>query len=304
MHNKQVKKIIDQGRKVVEDFVTMGDDVGRTFYIGRSFNEIRNSIIEEHFDKICKAFGLNKSPEIRGLFFAAACGSGNEWMEINQLNSSALLAFLCFCNVSEENEIEIKGDKYSKVLFEVKSPLDDCKNVPVSNMDIVLLNENNALFLESKFSEYMNPKNVRVSSYYNERYIKLFGERVEFENFQFHHQIWQGSEGKRAYMEGVKQMISHYLGIRNCINHPKKWKVKELSGKRIKLGEIIYRFGTKDSPALEFAHYSRISSELLCRLKGKDSSIDVIDEVLTYQEIFSGVNAKLINSKIREFYGL
>lgn len=295
-----VQELINQGRKVIGM---------QTHYVGRSFNEIRKSIIEEHFDNICKAFGLHNSPEIRELFYAATCGSGNEWMEINQLNSSTLLAFLCFCNVSEGNEIEIEGDKYSKVLFEVKSPLpmnkvDKRKTVPSSNMDIVLLNEQSALFLESKFSEYVKPKKAEVSSYYNELYTHLFREGLKFKNFQFQHQTWQGINGERAYMEGVKQMISHYLGIQNCINNPKKWKVADLCGKRIKLGEIVYRFGEKDDPASKFGHYSRISSELLSRLKNKDPQIDVIDKVLPYQEIFSGENASLLTKKTREFYGL
>lgn len=311
--SKQTNEIIDKfirncrNSSAFRDSIVPNEDGQRTYYIAKSFGEIRDEIIEEQFKHICKAFQLDDTDKhISDLFHAAACGSGNEWMEINQLNSSSLLSFLCFHRVSSERHITINGEEYDRVMFEVKSPLE--KSSAPSNMDVVLLNDNTVLFLESKFSEYLTSKNVKVSTYYNKYYDDVFDGNFEFKGFRFkkQDQTWK-ADGDGAYMEGIKQMISHYLGLRYSSKDRCKWCGGKFKDKKIKLAEIVYRFESEQKPVKEFNNYNYTSAQLFSRLK-KDSmnnGIDVFESILTYQDVFSEpMNAFLLPDRVKEFYNL
>lgn len=298
-----IGKFIENCRKNF-DCVVPKEDGKETYFISKTFDDI----IDEQFNLIKTAFLLDDNAKC--LFHDAVCGSGNEWMEINQLNSSALLSFLCFHRVSPECHITIEGEKYYSVMFEVKSPLGKKgRSHPVSNMDVVLLNDNSALFLESKFSEYITSKEkkVEVSSYYTEYYKEVFGDNLEFGGFKFleNEHKWVANK-QSAYLEGVKQMISHYLGLRNSAKDD-DWRSGDFKDKKIKLAEIVYRFGSEDNPADEFENYKEISHQLFSRLKedaGKHG-IEVFPEILTYQDVFSKPeNAKLLPDRVKDFYNI
>lgn len=311
MSDKTIKYISEfiencRNNREFSDSVVPKKNRQKAYYISRTFENIRDQIVREQYNRIQKAFGFDDNEQAWELFRYAACGSGNEWLEINQLNSSALLSFLCFHRVSPELPITIGGEEYNKVMFEVKSPLEkDGRSRPVSNMDVVLLNDNSALFLESKLCEYLKPKNVEVSAYYNKYYSEVFDKNLEFTGFRFENQKWV-ADGEGAYMEGVKQMISHYLGLRHS-SKDINWYKGLFRDKKIKLAEIVYRFGQENNSAEEFKKYKEISSQLFSRL-GKDAKehqIEVFPSILTYQAIFSDPNnASLLLKRVKEFYNM
>lgn len=291
------------------------------FFIEKDFAEIMDEVVDAQYQRIREAFKLTDSDQMRVMFHKAVCGGGNEWVEINQLNSSALLCFLCFSGVAT-NGISIENQRYNAVRFEVKSDLEPFGRIrPISNMDVVLLNteEKKALFLESKFTEYLNlTRRLEVRSYYagkSGRYNRLFahggackipvGDNVYYENG-----FWRVNKEK-AYLEGVKQMICHYMGITDQLRVPKgeKWKSKDwdVDGlknyKEIKLGEIVFRFKEHE----KFTQYENIYGELKTVLNGlnldgiKDRVV-LLPKLLSYQDVFKGENANLIAGRIQEFY--
>lgn len=291
------------------------------FFIESDFVEIRDEIVDAQYKRVCKAFNLTDSAQIQNMFRDATCGGGNERLEINQLNSSALLCFLCFHSVAT-NGISIENQRYNAVRFEVKSNLEPCeRSHPISYMDVVLLNttEKKALFLESKFTEYLNTsRRLGVGTYYsgeNGRYNKLFAQEEEgvckvqlSDNVYYGDGFWC-TKKEKEYLEGVKQMICHYIGITDQlrVSEREKWKSEDwdVDGLKnyneIKLGEIVFRFEGHENA---FTNYEGTYRGLKTALDGLKGRVTLLPKLLSYQNVFSGMNAKLLTSKTRKFYGL
>ena len=317
---------------IVEDFICaqshyLGDShvkIGRTHFVSsqipkEKFTHLdRQTVINIQYNSIRNAFALNDTPTQFEAFNHAVGGSGNEWLEITQLNSSTLLAFLCFSGVTKSNPITIQGFKpFTHAFFEVKSPLKPSgRSHPVSNMDIVLTNSSQVLFLESKFTEYLTTTFAyKVKPYYLKAYDNVLGEIIQVGDVIFNRTSCSWESPKcRQYLEGIKQMVCHYLGIKNCIEQTAvripSWNVNIadsasecLAAKsEFFLGEILFAFSCD-----EFKNYKRLHSQLVPRLKPiriNDKRFSVVKELFTYQSIFSGTNAKLLTKPIREFYAL
>lgn len=318
-----IKNIVDgEGNSFRES------DGNGPYYIEKSFRSIRDAVAKEQFERVMTAFEIsydeNGMKDVQNRFLQAVTGAGNEWMEINQLNSSALLSFLCFHAVGIDGRtIKIDGTTYNKVKFEFKSPLNGSSSP--SWMDVVFLNENSkkALFLESKFTEYtkQTTRPLKISSYYNLRYEKVFGntniDLGDDSHTHFEDNSWKADSP--VYLEGVKQMICHFLGIIDQIVMPvknDKGKYKDDSWgeltdyEEIVLGEIVYDFKNEASTSYKDT-YKALSSflnncvekhEKHCGLKKK---IIVLKDLLTYQEVFeANANACLLKNSVGEFYGL
>jgi len=291
---------------------------GNTFFIGVKKDQIIEPLIQEQFKRVCAAFNIDLNADnrckIEKRFRQVVCGSGNEWKKINQLNSSALLAFLCFYKVGINNaSINVGGETYTDVAFEVQSPLEPPKKgegriTPVSNMDIVLLNKDKALFLESKFTEYLKPtEEYEVRPYYRTRYRELFKEDIHWSvpgggeiSFDYKKCCWRSSQS--IYLEGIKQMICHYLGIthqrKENTRLGKNWEELKLRDKTIILGEIIFQF-----KGAEFDNYENAHNELSRHLK--DGGVTVLDNLLTYQHVFKNDgNCQLLTETTKKFYSL
>lgn len=113
--------------KTVENFLNknahfLGENYvpsGRTHFVRSTVSKEslthldKNSIINAQYESICQAFEIKESISRRQAFNHAVNGSGNEWLEITQLNSSALLAFLCFSGVSESDSLKSKVSNHS-----------------------------------------------------------------------------------------------------------------------------------------------------------------------------------------------
>lgn len=291
--------------------------------IGKSFASEKkksDAIIKQQFETISSTFKIKKDKY--ELFKQAVSGSGSEWKEINQLNSSTLLAFLCFQSISKDTPLHIvlgnRGVDFTAVSFEQKNYLPKSisdrfkKSHPASNMDIVLTDADNEfeLNLESKFTEYFTSQTkFSVASYYGEQYDFLFKDQYTSSRIKYCHDgkpdynncRWETLDDGGHYIEGIKQMVSHYLGLRQRKSND------EFKHRRIYLGEILFDFNDKRSHSQEddeFTDYKKCHHELY-KILSHFSEITYIGKLLTYQKIFSlPGNSCLLTPAVKSFYKL
>lgn len=257
---------------------------------------------------IKEVFGItNRSFEEK--FNQAINGAGQEWRELNVFHSSSLLALLCFYNVSNDNPLSVKIEgktcKFTTSEFEVSNTIG--KNINGKNysshIDVKLTGEcegkSVSLYLESKFSEYVNQRGKTSFSYtddYNNIYSKLQGKIEDLDIIIGCDKITlvQTNNKRLArYWQGIKQMISHYLGMKNC---------KDKS-ELIYLGEILYDFRPY-IPNDFFGDYEDIHKQLVDALELieiEPQSFKVGKNILTYQGVFKNYN---LDERVRELYVL
>lgn len=235
----------------------------------------------------------------------AVSGNGQEEQKINRLHSSALLSLLAFYSVSKENPItfELNGKEvvFTNVEFEHKNGVgkDEKGMGHNSNMDIMLYDGDtldsikNVLFLESKFSEYLTlgQKKDISNTVYGDIYRMLFNQpsvdKLVCERQDSGYFLLKTNEKGNHYCEGIKQMISHYMGVLNFVQAQKCLNVY--------LGCILFDFkddtiDTKVEGAgiSHLEDYRRVYSYLckkLAELSGdfaKPENLHILNECLTY----------------------
>lgn len=290
---------------------------GKVYSIGApiTLSSLKKAVVEKQFARLKSAFNLSDDKQSFARFKMAT--SGVEWKEINQLNSSALLAFLFFYRIGNGNSITIHDiGEFNNVYFEIKSPL---KIHAKSNMDVVLTNDDTVLFLESKFTEYLNrAKTYKSRIAYEKYYREILKDNPSICDISITNVndecLWTCSNGSRAYFEGLKQLISHTLGICNTLSQPKpkSWEVAEgnLSTKKhFILAEILFQFeedAESNDPFKSYAsYYANLQSKLNTYIKRQKLSHDVDFSVhktlLTYQHLFNE-NIKLLDDSVASFY--
>ena len=267
--------------------------------------------------------------DFKGKLISACSGSGGEGAKITTLHSSSLCAFLFFYKVSDTKplNIDINGNNvaFFKVLFEYQNTVIEGRNP--SNVDIVLIGKDNKnkdiiLFLESKFSEYLTAKQANVALEYIKQYPNIYNPKdptfLDAIGFEFKKNKKDGSfihqierEGKienfynigpkqgSVYSEGIKQMISHYLGIKNYLEKENKRHDKRpLPKAEIYLAEIIFDFAFgKAKKCLE--KYTNAYKALAKELNKLNKGINVLEKPLLYS-LFR--EKDFINPTIRKFY--
>ena len=283
--------------------------------------------------KLKEVFGID-SNTFDTKFRQAISGDGQEVKRIATLHSSSLAALLLLYSVSYDNPLicELDGKKYTfdNCYFEVKT---NVKDSHFSNMDVVLVGKNSEdkdvlFFLESKFSEYLNTgmcDNISLDAYKDKyKELGLMGDNaIQGLHFEF----GKGKDNKDCiqiksldphspqYCSGIKQMISHYMGVTNFINNgeealdPKQKPcfnelVNLRDGAKIILGEVLFAFDDKvDKGKTKFSKYSSIYRDLakVLELKKESSRLHILPEVLTYQELLKDFK---IDSKVKDFYQL
>ena len=280
--------------------------------------------------KIKEVFGID-SNTFDTKFRQAISGDGQEVKRISTLHSSSLAALLLLYSVSE-NELEctLDGENYTfnDCFFEVKT---NVKDSHFSNMDVVLVGKDSKgidviFFLESKFSEYLNTgmcNNISIDAYkksYDE--LGLIGDNAiqglliqEGKGTDNLTCLQIMSTGEPQYCSGIKQMISHYIGVTNFINKgidaldPKQIQdfetianLRDDAKTKIILAEVLFAFDDKvDKGKTRFSRYSSIYRDLALKLKKKSSRLHILPEVLTYQELLKDFE---IDSKVKDFYQL
>lgn len=261
-------------------------------------------------------FGID-SPMFCSKYHAAINGGGHEEKKITTLHSSSLLSLLVFFSVSDDNPIFFNIDgkkvKFTKSEFEVKNEV--CENSNnYSNVDVVLYGNDSVLYLESKFSEYLTAQSEEVKrvKYYDDIYERLSealtASGVRLDDNAKGKRVLCKATNKPVYCEGLKQMISHYLGVVTEIQRDDNFK-----GKQIFLGEIVFDFGKLLNASDKLDSYKEAYEHLKEGLqncveddiKGKDVKLTIMD-MMTYQSVL-GLDdnrdfLKNMSEKIKQYY--
>ena len=254
----------------------------------------------------------------RTRFLEAAYGKGSELREITQLNSSALVALMCFYPVNDLNPIKITlvadGTNHTLSLTELHLEKENPVYTPnrPSSIDIALYGkdvssgDNVVLFLESKFGEYFGHKNYRAGKSYKEFYSEIV--HIQSEQNLLRDISFKADEsgvevnGPTHYCEGIKQMISHYIGSENSYELNQE-------NRTIYLGTILFDFSSlaPDSKiSLEDYKtcYKGLARILNSIANNHKKDIRLIDDAFTYQEFFSKVGEFKLDEDVKEFYKL
>jgi hypothetical protein len=270
-------------------------------------------------------------------FEQAVSGNGDEQKKILTLHSSSRLALLVFYNVDNNHiftlNIEGKDIEFNFSTFEFKNPV---IRYP-SNMDVVLVSSDRktVLFLESKFSEYymsaaesggaisvQYAKNEYSKFFYDteeegvDDWLKSIGIDTTYNPKETEQKKFKLSTIDKSlnYLDGFKQMISHYVGIRRRIKEhehiafdlePKNKETVELILEALKnpeskvyLGEILYDkfYDPEDcedqpNPQTVLGNYSKLYSHLADKMNdiikedGLADKFVVLKDEITYSEV-------------------
>lgn len=303
-----------------------------------------NILVRQYSD----AFGIQPDDNWFEAFKIVTEGQGDEIQKINSLISSSLLSLLTFhklfLNTNNDIYISIKLPdidevvRFEKCFFEVRNRV---VRFP-SCVDIVLYSsENNVmLFLESKFTEYTR---VKKEDFYGKGYITLYTKYLQpyldncLELNQMRHngkdELQIGSKSEERYIEGIKQSISHLIGlIRGPIRTGKGYYPDSYhseyshlydSANKLYYGTILFdpckmnlESGTyKDYVKFYNDTVGKYGTELIHRIRewdrcskksyDKAKQIEVLHEPLSYQDLFmTDHNNRLITTQIKQFYHL
>lgn len=224
--------------------------------------------------------------------------------------------------------------KYTECLFEVRN---EVINLP-SCIDVILVEYNkdnevdSILFLESKFTEYL--EDIKDKKEYGKSYIPLY-EKEEIRESLKQGKILVEDKNEenliltsdfRIYIEGIKQSISHLIGLvkgpKIYENEPKnQYYPKQYQTKYINLFEkskvLFYGSILFQTPTIQLAQYKEIYNNIIANngesiLRGiyewsemENEKIKILPNILTYQCIFNTIqNGKLLNDNVRKLYGL
>ena len=267
--------------------------------------------------------------------FQEACdGSANESTRITTVHSSSLCALLFFYNVTEKNplilDIDGKNTIFTESIFEFQNTVIPGRNP--SNVDVVLLGKRDGrkviLFLESKFSEYYQGtgtslniakeylnKEIPGSEIYNSSScLKMLGLKKETALCDSEFKI-QADE--TMYLEGIKQMTSHYAGICHFMNGKsnvpecaKQKKVRDYydSETFVYLGTILFDkyigklpIGKKHMSCLKsYQKYYKILASYINQDRYLPKRFKMLDNILKYSLFENNRHETELN--IRKFY--
>ena len=136
--------------------------------------------------------------------------------------SSSMLAYNFFYWVSPESPLILNGTTYDKVYFEVKFPVlaknsNGSRNNRPSNMDVLLVSDDcQTIFcIESKYTEHTHHQAAIFKGAYFKPscYYKDNPYRTSFIKWALRY-----NEKKNGYFAGIKQNISHIIGITNILH--------------------------------------------------------------------------------------
>lgn len=287
--------------------------------------------------KLEEVFNIDNKHLFECKFKMAISGDGQEVKRIGVLHSSSLAALLLFYSISDEKPLSCylsDGNHYTFVdsFFEVKT---NVKDSHYSNMDVVLIGANDfnqkvIFFLECKFSEYLSTgmcNDISLDAY-EETYRDL---GLLCDNAIKNLIITPGKgknnvdclqirSNKQHYCNGIKQIISHFIGLTNFAENgnsafDEKQKnqhffsaLTELhdEGAQILLGEVLFEFNEKvdkkdEEGNSKLDNYKSIYGQLSKILNSHSNRIIVLPQIHTYRELLTNFS---IEPSIRKFYQL
>lgn len=324
---KKIQKTIDEGPQPLYELFN-NDAVGKIladvqlengpWFDRISKKSLRIKFVDKGQDLAC-IFGLNPNV-FTEKYLQATSGDGQEARRIRTLHSSSLLCLLCFYGVSEERPLNLNLEgrqvAFTSSRFEVKNPVgtDETGKEHNSYMDVVLFGKDSQngmkviLFLESKFSEYLTwGKYNSISNHVyrkiyarlsNDGVLKRMGLKYEERPGNPAYSDLASIKGQTLhYVGGIKQMVSHFLGVKNAIEG------EQFEDYVIYLGEILFKFPESiDKASLKFKDYDQmymILSEGLNQLS--EGKFKVLDHCLTYQDVFKYYD---LEESVQSFYSL
>lgn len=293
-----------------------------------------------------EAFGIKPNAKWDEAFKIVTNGQGDEIHKINSLISSSLLSLLAFhglfLNENKEIFITLPGfDKtvhFDKCLFEVRNRVvrfPSCVDVMLYSSEQKVM-----LLLESKFTEYMN---VSEQEYYGKGYIDLYTKYIQSYFDGYLHAEKGTKKGKEKlklqsetgskYIEGIKQSISHLIGVIRGPQltikgyYPSTYHNEYSSlyneAKIVYYGTILYNPQKMNINCSLYNDYVELYTNTIglngekiveqIRLWDNNSvksydngkQIVVLSNPLTYQDVFDyETNRKMISKQIIEFYSL
>lgn len=235
------------------------------------------------------------------------------------MHSSSLCALLFFYNVTDGHPLELKIDGKNCVFnysgFEYKNNV--IGRGGASNVDIVLLGKEKdkntpvVLFLESKFSEVFKDK-AKTSKEISEEYRKpnSYGEEI-YKKLEYTQNFSLESRSNNefvikskdpCYLEGIKQMISHYIGVRNLCDERVCDARQEVydaikGGAKVYLGSILYDKGFAGNAFYEYQKIYRELAGILNEVTPNKSKVKVLPDLLEYSQL-----EEFVNKSIRDYY--
>lgn len=240
----------------------------------------------------------------------AMSGSGQSgYNKFSPIHSSSLFPFLIFSLVNNENKLKVPssqlyGIEFYDAIFEYKNIVFSSP----SNMDVLLIGKKDEkkvlLFLECKFSEYLhtNTKSSRTPRknrivYYSEKYRDAFDnylpKNIRYNDYSSINEGLQLLSDEPIYLDGLKQMIHHYIAITNFSNkhfYEDNYNQEiandyELNSDNIDIffGEIVFDF-KKDFSIKKLENYKKVYSKLKFQLSD-NKRITLLDDLLIYQDL-------------------
>lgn len=265
-------------------------------------------------DKIALSFDINKNKDTFAKKFQMACsGTGDELKKITTLHSSSLCALLFFFNVDNKKLVipSLSEYEFTESYFEFKNKVIRSP----SNIDVVLLGKNIKtgkkviLFLESKFSEYITGTGkIEVS----ESYFKsdccsapIYNCIEKDKSFDFNKK--DGFYNSKKYNEGIKQMISHYYGIRNFMEKPTDNEdvyknIRDYEAEEIILGEILFDNFAKDNKLEEkLKDYKKAYSKLAEIINKQYEKDETKPENIEFKVLLESLSYSKLEEYISDF---
>ena len=283
-----------------------------------SKKSLRIKFVDKGQDLAC-IFWLNPNV-FADKYLQATSGLGQEARRIRTLHSSSLLCLLCFYGISEKRPLNINLEgrqiTFTSSRFEVKSLVgtDETGREHESNMDVVLCGKDGQtgkkviLFLESKFSEYLTwGKYSGISNYVYQKIYAQLEESGVLERMGLKYEECPDKPGysdldsvkgkTMHYAGGIKQMVSHFLGVKNAAAG------KQYEDYDIYLGEILIKFPDSIEDAQrKFNDYDGLYKTLAEGLNQlSEDKFKVLGQCMTYQEVFKDYN---LDESVRSFYSL
>ncbi|MBQ4478943.1 MAG: hypothetical protein II945_10125 [Bacteroidales bacterium] len=300
-------------------------------------NDAQRDLDDDHHSalmfnrEIKDVFGINND-KFDECYKAVANGEGHESSKIKSIRSSSLLGLLTFYKIHLGNNMvfstKINDDTketefcFNEVVFEKTNRVFH-PSLGLSSIDIALYGTANGknkcvLYLESKFTEYLEKKDMKksisrnradkypISKKYADYYKEIMRDypflKVNIED----NGIELEGKDKQHYCEGIKQMISHYIGAKNSEDLYK--------GLKVYLGTILYDFKPTDVVEHEVDHdgeklkdymacYTALAKRLN-KIPNKSSDLVVIETPFTYHDFFAKLKNYELDDSVKRYYSL
>ena len=163
------------------------------------------------------------------------------------------------------------------------------------------------LFLEAKFSEYLESGCNKISEQYKNEPLfmstNILPDYLYFTGIEDQKplQILSKNKGQGRYRDGIKQILCHYIGASHFIRKKENREIK-----KVFIGTLLFDFG--DVSKKMFDDYSSMYSELANKIylwPKKEPKLELVNNVITYQELFKpDNNSCILPSKVKYFYKL